>query len=270
MRATSASVGAILVGASVRAQSLVEPFDDIAEMPGWVEINQSNPVGASGWFQGNDQVFAAHAGAPDAYIAANFNCAGSAPGLQNLWLLTPVLTLRNGERFTFSTRTVEESGFADRLQVRLSTAGASTNVGGIDGISVGDFSTLLADINPTYQLGGAYPEVWTEYSITLAGLPTMGVQGRIAFRYFVEGGGTFGVHGNYIGIDTLSLAPADCAANCDGSTATPRLNVADFICFMNRFAAGDERANCDESTTPPMLNVADFICFNNVFQAGCS
>ncbi|MBL9031126.1 MAG: hypothetical protein JNM80_05405 [Phycisphaerae bacterium] len=61
-----------------------------------------------------------------------------------------------------------------------------------------------------------------------------------------------------------------CYANCDGSTAPPVANVADFICFQNLYAANDPRANCDGSTTPPTLNVADFICFLNAFAAGCT
>ncbi|MBL9031965.1 MAG: hypothetical protein JNM80_09690 [Phycisphaerae bacterium] len=64
-------------------------------------------------------------------------------------------------------------------------------------------------------------------------------------------------------------AEVPCPANCDGSTAAPVLNVADFICFLNRFAAGDSRANCDASTTPPVLSVADFVCFQTQFAAGC-
>jgi hypothetical protein len=61
-----------------------------------------------------------------------------------------------------------------------------------------------------------------------------------------------------------------CYANCDGSTTSPVLNVLDFQCFLNRFAAGDSYANCDGSTTPPILNVLDFSCFLNKFAAGCS
>jgi hypothetical protein len=63
---------------------------------------------------------------------------------------------------------------------------------------------------------------------------------------------------------------APCYANCDGSTSAPILNIGDFGCFLNRFAAGDSYANCDNSTTPPVLNVADFACFLNAFAAGCS
>ncbi len=61
-----------------------------------------------------------------------------------------------------------------------------------------------------------------------------------------------------------------CYANCDGSATPPTLNVNDFNCFINRFAAGDGYANCDGSTTPPVLNTLDFVCFLNAFVAGCS
>ncbi len=63
---------------------------------------------------------------------------------------------------------------------------------------------------------------------------------------------------------------APCYANCDNSTSAPVLNVLDFSCFLNRFAAGDSYANCDGSTTPPALNVLDFACYLNAFAAGCT
>ncbi|HUN81491.1 MAG TPA: choice-of-anchor J domain-containing protein, partial [Phycisphaerae bacterium] len=82
---------------------------------------------------------------------------------------------------------------------------ASTNVGST-ATSVGDFTTLLLDINPTYTLSG-YPNGWTQYSITLSGIgaPT---SGRLAFRYFVENGGPSGANSDYIGIDTLAYTQA--------------------------------------------------------------
>jgi hypothetical protein len=66
-----------------------------------------------------------------------------------------------------------------------------------------------------------------------------------------------------------SPPPPACYANCDGSTSAPVLNVADFTCFLTRFAAGDAWANCDGSTSPPALNVADFTCYLSTFAAGC-
>jgi hypothetical protein len=74
------------------------------------------------------------------------------------------------------------------------------------------------------------------------------------------------------------LGSSACPANCDGSSAPPILNVDDFTCFINHFAAASalphaqqlgHYANCDNSTTPPVLNVDDFTCFINQFAAGC-
>jgi hypothetical protein len=65
------------------------------------------------------------------------------------------------------------------------------------------------------------------------------------------------------------LAPA-CYANCDSSSTPPVLNIGDFVCFLNAFAAGDTYANCDRSTLPPILNIFDFTCFLNAFASGCS
>jgi hypothetical protein len=67
----------------------------------------------------------------------------------------------------------------------------------------------------------------------------------------------------------LPGGPAPCYANCDGSTVAPVLNVGDFTCFLQRFAAGESYANCDASTVAPVLNVGDFTCFLQRFAAGC-
>ena len=63
---------------------------------------------------------------------------------------------------------------------------------------------------------------------------------------------------------------AACYANCDCSSLSPVLNVNDFTCFVNKFAAGDAYANCDGSTVAPTLNVNDFTCFLNAYAAGCA
>jgi hypothetical protein len=74
-----------------------------------------------------------------------------------------------------------------------------------------------------------------------------------------------------LGVDYLFVATRyGCYPNCDGSTDPHFLNVLDFLCFLNKFAAGDPYANCDYSTTPPALNVLDFACFLMSFAAGCS
>jgi len=75
---------------------------------------------------------------------------------------------------------------------------------------------------------------------------------------------------------TVASAPAvlvvaqACYANCDQSTTPPILNVNDFVCFLNHFAAGDSYANCTgDCNPPPCLNVNDFVCFQSAFAAGC-
>jgi hypothetical protein len=190
-----------------------EGFDDIAILPGWVLINHSEPLGASDWFQGNDAVFPAFDGEADAYIAANFENGGGLATISN-WLLTPEVGLQDGTTLTFYTRTMEASAFPDRLQVRMSTNGASTDVG-ITAFDVGDFTNLLLDINPTYTIGG-YPEAWTQFTVIISGV-SPGTTGRLAFRYFVEDGGPLGTRSNYIGIDrAVYVGP------CTRGIPTPR------------------------------------------------
>jgi hypothetical protein len=76
----------------------------------------------------------------------------------------------------------------------------------------------------------------------------------------------------------VQVASSTCYANCDGSTTPPVLNVDDFTCFINQYAAAQglphaqqvtHYANCDGSTIAPVLNVDDFTCFINAFAAGC-
>ncbi len=86
--------------------------------------------------------------------------------------------------------------------------------------------------------------------------------------------GTSGLYTNFhvddVTIESTAFPPAPCYPNCDGSSVQPCLNVLDFSCFLNKFAAGDTYANCDLSTSAPALNVLDFACFLNRFAAGCS
>ncbi|MBP9663071.1 MAG: choice-of-anchor J domain-containing protein, partial [Pyrinomonadaceae bacterium] len=199
---------------------ITEGFDTItANVPGagWFAQNNSVPVGSTTWFQGNSAVFPSHTGAPTSYIGGNFNSTAGA-GTISTWLLTPQVTLQNGAQMTFWTRSTG-STFPDRLQVRMSTAGASTNVGtGATGL--GDFTALMLDINPTYQTGaGGYPAVWTQQTITVTGVPVP-TQGRFAFRYFVENGGPSGANSDYIGIDTFQYG-APCGPNPTPSPTPP-------------------------------------------------
>jgi hypothetical protein len=177
---------------------LAENFDNIATLPGagWAAVNNSAPLGTTDWFQGNTGVFTSQGGPPESYIAANFLNADSGGNISN-WLLTPVVSINNGDWISFYTRSA--ASFPDRLEVRLSISGASTDVGTTD-TSVGDFDTLLFTINPGLDTAG-YPDAWTQFTGTVSGLgaPTTG---RYAFRYFVS---DTSINGDYIGIDTLSI-----------------------------------------------------------------
>jgi len=215
--------GAIFFGAtSTNAQSFTQNFDTVPAM-GWTVQNNSATIGSTGWFQGNSTVFPSQAGAGNSYIGANFNNATGTNTISN-WLVSPNASgIANGHTFKYWTRTIAASPFPDRLQVRMSLAGMSTNVG-TGPTGTGDFATLLRDINPGYDTGGIYPEVWTEFTETISGV-AVPTSGRFAFRYFVEMGGPTGDNSNYIGIDTVSytagvVTPADAPVdfNADGRT----------------------------------------------------
>ncbi|MDO8896485.1 MAG: choice-of-anchor J domain-containing protein, partial [Bacteroidales bacterium] len=191
--------------------SFSEGFDDITTLPGagWALINKSAPVGTTSWFQASATApFPAHSGAATSYIGANYNNTAGTGTISN-WLLTPETSLVNGNTISFWTRVPAASSWPDRLEVRMSTNGASQNVG-TSATDVGDFTTLMLSVNAGLTVGG-YPEVWTQFTATISGLaaPTTG---RIAFRYFVTGGGPSGNNSNYIGIDSFEYT---------GSTVTP-------------------------------------------------
>ena len=183
-------------GTAKAAPILIEDFDNVAALSGggWSLINNSTPGGATGWFQGNSGVFGAESGAANSYIAANFLGADFG-GTISEWLLSPEMTLSTGDILTFAART-DAAIFGDQLEVRLSTNGTSSNVGA-SATSVGDFSYLLATLNPLDDAD------WATYSVAITGLagPT---SARLAFRYFVD---DTSVNGSYIGIDSLSVDP---------------------------------------------------------------
>jgi hypothetical protein len=191
---------------------------------GWIQTNQSSPLGGSTWtipstvptatdaFGGINR--AGHQGGPNSFALVNFNSTTGAGTISN-WLITPVITVVNGDVVTFWSRkgTDGTTDFPDRLELRMSTAGAHiTPTGGSAG--VGSFTTVALTINPTLVGGFVYPKVWTQYSYTVTGVP-VATSVKFAFRYFVTNGGPSGANSDIIGIDTFSVD-------------TP-LNTADFF-----------------------------------------
>lgn len=205
-------IAAALFPSTTSAQAFSESFDDITTLPGkgWVMINNSAGVGSTSWFQGSNIAasgpFDAYNGAANAYIAANYNNTGNV-GTISSWLIMPQRLLKNGDTLKFYTRKVSPDNYGDRLELRLSKNGNSTNVS-TPGAGVGDFNTLVYSVNPNLVLG-VYPTVWTQYNIVITGL-TEPTEGRLAFRYYVTNAGLSGVNGDYIGIDQVDYRPYQC------------------------------------------------------------
>ncbi len=171
------------------------------EAQGWYFQNNSSPRGTVDWFQAATTQIPPKSGT--GYMAANAANVLNYGAVSN-WMLTPVIQTSQGVIFDilFWTRTTPGSLRPDRLEVRMSTNGASTNVGTTP-TDVGDFTILLGSINPNLLVGG-YPTTWTFYDYSFTGT---GGSGRVAFRYCYKGGGTNGTNGLRVGIDNLLIHP---------------------------------------------------------------
>jgi hypothetical protein len=205
----------------VSNQSFVEEFDTLqnAFSRNWRWENKSVPVGTTNWMQ---------APGPSAFMEAysskgtNIGCAftdyqattGTNNGIISNWMISPVVTMQNGDKIVFYTKTQLTSAaaagrdYGARMQVRVSPNGESYNTG--SGDDHGSFTMNLLDINPEERefLNAtpdprAYPPNWTRFEATISGLnqPT---KGRFAFRYFLHGAGTTGA-GNGIGLDSVAF-----------------------------------------------------------------
>lgn len=184
---------------------------------GWTSTNQSSPVGASTWAQGGGTAFSSggQAGGATSFTLCNFNSTTGSGTISN-WLITPPITIKNGDVISFYTRKGGTNGnFADRLEFRLSDQGAtSTNPSGATG--VGSYTNLAVSVNPsltnnTTAVNG-YPLTWTQYSYTVTGLP-VDTSIRMAFRYYVTDGGPDGTNSNIIGVDTFAVTRTALSTN---------------------------------------------------------
>jgi hypothetical protein len=187
----------------------IEGFDNIGTITDnsdpllWSWVNNSQNAGPAlnnpsvgGWWQGDPtNTFFAQSGPTNSYARADFSSSSNFGNVFSNWYISPTFTFAAGDTFTFYTRTISNSAYPDRLQIRTSSNGTSINVGG-DWSSVGDFTNLIGEINPTEQ-AGIYPETWTPFTYTV----NSNFTGRIAFRYYVA---DTNVGGNYIGVDTFS------------------------------------------------------------------
>jgi hypothetical protein len=76
--------------------------------------------------------------------------------------------------------------------------------------------------------------------------------------------------GTYRFVSRVFTPDIKCYADCDQTTGNGVLDIFDFLCFGNAFAAGDPYAcDCDVSTGLGVCDIFDFLCFGNFFSAGC-
>jgi len=248
----AASMAAALAGHAA-AQSFTNGNFETGDLSGWTVVNTPNGVGAPGSIQTFDIDGPGPLGST---FVATFMVGNvvSMPGNQAGVEMTQSLSLTAGTQYTvdfdWAAGRVSTTGNAEGGVFSVIVAGAIVGqvaAGGISGTNP----------NPVYG------HLTAHFTAASSGPTDVGL--RITRPYLSPGDLT-----DYVDNITISGGAAPCYANCDGSTTSPILNVLDFSCFLNRFAAGDSYANCDGSTTPPVLNVLDFSCFLNQFAAGCT
>ena len=205
-------------------QSFNEEFDTAtaAIARGWKFINVSEPLGSSIWQNGGSipPFFNAFSnnGSNVGFIGVDYLSTSAAGGIISNWLISPTVTMQNGDKIIFYTRAqqaIDSRGdttdFGNSIQLRLNIINDSTDVG--KGLDPGNFTTGLLTINPNLIYSSvvapdpaAYPSQWTRFEIIISGLNGP-VRGRFAFRYFVKNGGSKG-NGTGVGIDAVSYKSA--------------------------------------------------------------
>lgn len=186
-----------------------EEFQQVYNLPlkGW--IIKDNTVSASGatatWSQGvsgpdkygNTYGFDAfsYKSSSDEYAYSGISGLDSNASISS-WLVTPTLTVKNGDKFSFYTRG-DAGSFTDRMQVLMNHS-AKADVAGAPGF-VGEFTDTLFDINAS-QIPGGYPQSWTKYEYSFTGMPQK-TELHIAFRHFVDSP----VNARGVGLDLFQM-----------------------------------------------------------------
>lgn len=181
-KTTAIAVACLAAGASVQATTLIdEGFNSFAALSGagWVVLNESAPVGSTGLFQGDGTLFAAQAGAADAYVGGNFN-AGAPGGTLSAWLITPQFSTATDIEVSFYARADIIAPYFDQIAFGFSSGSSSSAA-----FTLGSATTLS---------GG-----WAQYTGTIAAQGA-GSFGRFAIAYVGNADDA-----NYIGIDSLTV-----------------------------------------------------------------
>lgn len=234
---------ATLIPPPVPDQSFTEEFDTVASAfkRGWLPINNSNPKGSGIWTQGGgpQPIFEPYSskGSYAGFIAADYTSTGGTDDVISNWLVSPLITMQNGDKIVFYTRAQllpnafasgDSTDYGNNLELCVNLKNEGTNVGtAIDPTSGsfniatdrGDFE-LLVTVNPPIGFDGvswqyrwahslasqyeglSFPSKWTRFEGTIGGLSAP-KKGRFAFRYYTLDAGSNG-NGSAIGIDQVS------------------------------------------------------------------
>jgi hypothetical protein len=170
--------------------SFTEEFDSVYKLStkGWVMQN----ISVASWGQGRrgvDKAGVWHGFSAYSYTVTTdeFAYAGTPPSPPSnytisCWLITPVLSVKNGDKISFYSRADTVGVNTDRLQVLMNKSGSAEV--GTTATSVGDFTTTLIDINSAQATGG-FPVTWIKYEYTFAGISGR-MDTRVGFRYYVN------------------------------------------------------------------------------------
>ena len=189
------------------------------------------------------------AGGANSFALVNYTSSSSALAngatISN-WLFTPIVNVQNGDVVTFYSRigkysATNTASFADNLQLRMSTNGGFTTAPSTGPTDLGDYTNLLVDINPNFNLT-SYPATWTQYSYTVAGLdgPT---DVKFAFRYYVINGGPNGTNSDIIGLDSFSV---------DRPLSTENFFASNYAVYPN---PASNMLNINSKSGAPLKNV---------------
>ncbi len=196
---------ALALACSASGQTLFsEDFENMGFVPiggwgpaglineGWTFVNNSQPLGTTGYFTGCCWGSVIPALSGTGYLAASADSAAGGGPQYSTWAVLPAVAGQAaGDMFSFYTISSDTSPWEDvSLQVRYSpTGGANVGTGAS---SVGDFTEVILDIPvmPNYNSGLA--NGWTYWEVPIPGA------GRIALRQY-------GTTSLYFGIEDLAI-----------------------------------------------------------------
>lgn len=171
--------------------SFTEEFSDVSGLTakGWIMTDNTSGSLAP-WGQGYFGIdkfglwhgFTAYSytSFPDEFAYSSIDGSDPSQSISS-WLITPVLSVKNGDKISFYTRGDTSGNITDRMQVLMNKS-SSSDVGS-SLISTGSFRTVLFEINSSQALGG-FPTTWTRYEYTFSGI-SGNMDTRIAFRHYV-------------------------------------------------------------------------------------